>query len=305
MLLSANKDGVLEDIFVVPHLDLKSIIVILIIMVAAVLLSKFARWSIDKFFISTMERMDIDPTRFKYFKNSVSFIIWLFAIATIVLQIPTLKTLAITLFAGAGIIVASLGFAAQKAFSNIISGIVMIIFEPFKVGDTIQVGEKEYGIVEDITLRHTVLNNLQNKRIIIPNSVISSENIVNETHENSNVCKWIDFGISYDSDVKLAIRIIQEVAMQHPNCVYHEHESLEKLNEPKVVVRVMSYGDFSVNLRAYVWTDDPLYLVQMQSDINKAVKKRFDKEGVEIPFPYRTLVFKEDIKREKQELLNR
>ena len=64
---------------------------------------------------------------------------------------------------------------------------------------------------------------------------------------------------------------------------------------PKVIVRHIGFGDSSINLRAYVWTDDPLEAIQMQSDINRAIKKRFDAEGIEIPFPHRTIVYKSDL----------
>jgi len=61
-------------------------------------------------------------------------------------------------------------------------------------------------------------------------------------------------------------------------------------------VRVISFGDSSVNLRAYVWSVDPVHVFQMDFDINKAAKKRFDEECIEIPFPYRTIVYKNDLK---------
>ena len=73
---------------------------------------------------------------------------------------------------------------------------------------------------------------------------------------------------------------------------------------PQVVVRLISFGDSSVNLRAYVWTDDPIKVFQMQGDINKSVKKRFDAEGIEIPFPYRTLVYKNDLPKNAKSELN-
>ena len=224
------------------------------------------------------------------------------AIATMVSLIPQFKAVAITLFAGAGILVAIMGLAAQQAFSNIISGLVMVIFEPFEVGDMIHVGDLEKGVVEDINLRHTTINNLENRKIIIPNSVISSKTIINENvRKDEAVCRLIDFGISYDSDVDLAIKIIKEVAKNNP---YFTAIPVPFKGETPPLVRIMSYGDFSVNLRAYIWTSSPYNAMQMLSTINKEVKARFDSEGIEIPFPYRTLVFKNDIENSKQRLKN-
>ncbi len=92
--------------------------------------------------------------------------------------VDELQTISTGIFASAGIFAAIIGFASQQAFSNIVGGIFIVIFKPFRVGDFIQVGTN-IGNVEDITLRHTVIKDLQNKRIIIPNSVISTETIVN------------------------------------------------------------------------------------------------------------------------------
>jgi small-conductance mechanosensitive channel len=209
--------------------------------------------------------------------------------------VPKLKALAITLFAGAGILVAIIGFAAQQAFSNIIGGIFIVIFKPFRVGDMIKVGSLPYGLVEDITLRHTVINNFENKRIIIPNSIISSENIINDSIEDSKIRRWIEVGISYDSDIDLAMRIIQEEALKHPDCIDVRTQEEKDAGIPQVLVRLISFGDFSINLRAYVWTSNPIQAPHMHYEINKNIKKRFDVEGVEIPFPYRTLVYKKDL----------
>lgn len=277
------------------EVDWKTVIILLSIVAAAIIISRLIRWLIKKTFESPSDKLKNDPTRYRFFRNAASLIIWIIAIAAIVSLVPRLKHLAITLFAGAGIMVAILGFAAQQAFSNIINGIFIVVFKPFRVGDLIKVGALDYGVVEDITLRHTVIINFQNKRIIVPNSVVSAETIQNDTIEDTLVCRWIEFGISYDSDIEIATRIIQEEAAKHPNCIDARNSPDNKLDDHKVIVRLISFGDFSVNLRAYVWTEEPLRAMQMHSDINKAVKKRFDAEGIEIPFPYRTVVYKNDL----------
>ena len=266
-----------------------------IIIIVAVALQRTFRWLIDKLFESDNQRLKLDPTMFKFLKNAISVLIWIIAIAMIIYMIPRLRAVAITLFAGAGIFVAIIGLAAQQAFSNVISGLFIVLFKPFRVGDMIKVGTMEYGIVEDITLRHTVINNFENKRIIIPNSVISSETVVNDSIHEKKICKWVEVGVSYDTDIDKAISIIQEVAAAHPSCIDNRTKAEKKNNVPHIKVRHLRFGDFSQDLRAYVWTNDPLNAIQMHSDINIELKKRFDAEGVEIPFPYRTIVYKKDI----------
>lgn len=278
-------------------LEIKHFIVIASLIVGGLITTRIIRWLMDKSFVTASDKLNVDATRYKFFKNAVSFVIWIVIIGIIVSLIPTLKSLAVTLFAGAGILVAIVGFAAQAAFSNIVSGIFIVIFKPFRVGDLIRVGEgsNSYGVVEDITLRHTVINNFENKRIIIPNASISAETIVNDSISDSKVCRWVEVGISYDSSVPIAEKIMQEVAMSHAHCIDVRTKLQIEEGIPQVEVRLRSFDDSSVTLRAYVWTNDPYNAMKMHSEINKEIKRRFDEEGVEIPFPYRTVVYKNDL----------
>lgn len=277
------------------EVEMTTFFIVAIIIISTAILSKVIRWLMERSFVTASEKLNVDPTRYKFFKNLFSFLLWVVALAVIVSLIPKLKALAITLFAGAGILVVIIGLAAQEAFSNIISGIFIVMFKPFRVGDLIKVGSQEYGVVEDITIRHTIINNFENKRIIMPNSLVGSEVIINDSIEETRICRWVEIGISYDSNVDLAIKIIQEEAEKHPYSIDPRGFKEIENNEPVVVVRLMSFGDSSVNLRASVWTNDPLKAIPLHSDINKAVKERFDKEGIEIPFPYRTVVYKNDL----------
>ena len=110
------------------------------------------------------------------------------------------------------------------------------------------------------------------------------------------ICNFVEFGISYDSDIDKAMKIISEEVMKHPNYFDNRTEEEIKEGKPPVMIRVIGFGDSSVNLRAYVWTKDHVSGFILKCDINKSIKERFDKEGIEIPFPYRTIVFKKDIK---------
>jgi len=275
------------------------ILLVISILIGAAIVSKIARWLITKSFNKASEKFNLDATRYKFFRNAASLIIWFVAFGTIIAQIEQLKTLAVTLFAGAGILVALIGFAAQQAFSNIVNGIFIVLSKPFRVGDMIKVGSYDYGIVEDITLRHTVINNFENKRIIIPNSVVGAETIINDSITDPKVCRFIEVGISYDSSVPLASKILQEEIINHPLSIDVRTKKQKADKEPQVDVRLISFGDFSVKLRAYAWCKDPLTVFKMHSDINKSIKKRFDDEGIEIPFPYRTLVYKKDLPKNK------
>ena len=154
------------------------------------------------------------------------------------------------------------------------------------------------GNVEEITLRHTIIRDYENRRIVVPNSIISDEIIINSNITNEKINKFIVFGISYDSDVDKAIAIIQEEAQKHPNFIDNRTTEEKNKKVPAVMVRMINHGDFSIDLRASVWTANHDLAFALKCDLLYSVKKRFDNEGIEIPFPYRTIVYKKDIEKE-------
>lgn len=280
----------MEDFFALPYV--KYSIITLASLLVALVISKILRILIDRFIKMSSKKLRVDHTQFNFLKNAVTFFVFLAAIIFIFYTIPKLKALSITMFAGAGILTAIALFASQQAFANIVSGVFIVIFKPFRVNDLVDVGSLPKGRVEDITLRHTVIRNFENRRMIIPNSVISSEILVNSNIVDETICNFIDMGISYDSDIDKAMEIMSKEAMAHPNFI--DHRSQEDLDNgmPPVTVRVMGFGDSSVNLRAFVWSMDHSSGFVLKTDLYKSLKEQFDKHGIEIPFPYRTIVYK-------------
>ncbi|MFP8488090.1 mechanosensitive ion channel family protein [Gracilimonas sp. Q87] len=234
-----------------------------------------------------------DVTNLVFFKRSVIVLIYLTGISFAIYMIPQLRVIAASLLAGAGLFAIAIGFASQAALANVIGGLFIVMFKPYKIGDRIQVRTDLSGVVEDINLRHTVIRNFENKRIIIPNSVISNEVVVNSNYEDNKICKWIDMGISYDSDVDLAKSIMKDEVLNHPLFVDNRTEEQIEDGEEIVPVRVILMGESSVNLRAWSWAESPQDAFLMGCDLLESIKKRFDREGIEIPFPHRTLVYKE------------
>jgi len=234
----------------------------------------------------------VDETNYKFFKNTVTFSFALGAIVVMFYTIPSLHNIGVTMFAGAGIFAAIVGFASQSAFSNIITGFFIVVFKPFRVHDYIQIGANYRGIVEDITIRHIVIKDMENRRIIIPNSVINSETIVNSDILDERICRAIEFNITYDTDISFASHLIQEEAMNHRFCIDGRTRAQKEAEEPVVKVRVIALGESSVKLRASVWSANNDNSFELFCDLNKAIKERFEKEGVDIAYPHRTIVNK-------------
>jgi len=277
-------------------LPFKHYLIAVMIAIITFIAAQITRKAIKRQFEKSNHLGTKDPTNYIFLRNGISFVFSLIGIILIFYSIPALRSLGTTLFAGAGILAAIIGFASQAAFSNIIGGLFIVIFKPFRVGDILQVGTWEQGFVENITLRHTVIRSYKNERYIIPNSTINSEVLLNSSIEDEKTCVYLEMGISYDSDVDLAMKIMSEEAEKHPSILDNRTIEEKKNGDPIVRVRLINFGDSSVNLRAYLWAKDFVIGFVMRTDLYKSIKKRFDAEGIEIPFPYRTIVFKDEEK---------
>lgn len=230
-------------------------------------------------------------TSYKYLNYLSRFGIYLGGVVLIALAFPTLRDLAKGALTGAGVLALVIGVASQEAFSNVIGGLFIAFSEPFRIGDTIKV-DGLVGTVEDLTLRHTVINTVENKRIVIPNAVMNKENIENYNLTEYKICEFIEVGISYDSDLDLAIEIMREEATQHPAVIDNRSPLEKKTEKPIVEVQVIGLGDSSVNLRAWVWAATYRSAFRMRNDLYRNIKQRFDREGIEIPYPHRTITYK-------------
>ncbi|MEZ4961253.1 MAG: mechanosensitive ion channel family protein [Saprospiraceae bacterium] len=255
----------------------------------------------NRFILNSTRLVKNDPTNYKFLKHVLSSIIYVVGFSMAIYRIEALQVLASSMLAGAGILAVAVGFASQAALSNVISGLFLIIFKPYRINDRVTIRDNLRGIVEDITLRHTVIRDFENRRIIIPNTVMSDEVIVNADMGEEKVCRFVEVGISYDSDIAKARQIMQEEAMKHP--LHIDNRKPEQIEEgmDEISVRLISFGDSSVNLRAWVWAANQADGFTMHCELLESIKARFDAEGIEIPFPYRTLVFKNSLTPDKKE----
>ncbi|MDF0589841.1 mechanosensitive ion channel family protein [Candidatus Methanocrinis natronophilus] len=196
-------------------------------------------------------------------------------------QIPGLSNVAVTLLAGAGVAAIAIGFAAQDSLSNVISGIFLALFHPFRVGDKIDF-KGEYGYIEDLTLRHTTIQTWDGRRIFVPNSIISNQEIVNWTIIDPIILWAVEVRIAYDADIDKAREIMLEAAMRHPLV----------LKDREIVVRMTGLTELGVNLWLLFEIPSRAVAFATHCEIREAIKKGFDKEGIEIPYPYRNIIFR-------------
>ncbi len=172
-----------------------------------------------------------------------------------------------------GALAFAIGMALQGSLAHFASGILLLTFKPYRVGDLVEIGGGKTGKVEEIQIFNTVLSTLDNKRIIVPNSVVTN-NVITNISGQDTIGVELTFGIGYNDDIDKARNIILNVGKE---CKYI-------LDEPAQAVVVSELGDSSVNLatRPFVKSEhywDTYFFMQ------ENVKKAFDREGISIPFP--------------------
>ncbi|WP_248897549.1 mechanosensitive ion channel family protein [Haloplanus halobius] len=173
----------------------------------------------------------------------------------------------------------AIGFAMQDVIANFVAGVFIFTDKPFRIGDWIE-WDGNSGIVEDISFRVTRVRTFDNELLTVPNSNLTDDVIKNPVAKKQ-LRLQVPFGIGYDDDIERANEIILEEAHAHPDL----------LDDPAPSVRLTELGDSSVVLKSRVWIDDPSRsdFVKARGEYVTAVKQRFDEEGIDIPYPNRTL----------------
>ncbi len=226
-------------------------------------------------------------TQLTFIQHSVVTIIILLGAFNMAYQIESLRSLLVSLLATSSVIAVAVAFASQEAVANIVSGVFLTIFAPFTIGDRIRLPEKDItGFVEDINLRHTVIRTIEHSRIVLPNSVVNSAVLENFNLTSGPICTFLDIGISYESSIDKASAIIADEVTRHPKYMDGRTKEERAAGVPAVSPVVTVLGDFAVTLQVGVWAENPGAAYTMCGDLRKSIKERFEREGVEIPYPH-------------------
>ncbi len=195
----------------------------------------------------------------------------------VIFQTAGIDLSTLTILAGAlGI---GVGFGLQNITNNVVSGFILLLERPIKIGDRIEVGAVS-GDVVNISLRATTVVTNDNIAIIVPNSEFISSKVVNWSYTNRDVRFNIPVGVSYSSDPDLVRRVLLEVADGHPGV----------LKDPKPDVLLEEFGESSLNFMLRVWTREFSTVPGvLRSQLNYAISKALKTHGIEIPFPQRDL----------------
>jgi len=198
----------------------------------------------------------------------------------IILQTVGINLNSVTVLAGA--LGVGIGFGLQNITNNFVSGIIILLERPIKVGDRVEVG-KVFGNVVNISMRSTTIVTNDNIAIIVPNSEFISSQVVNWSFTDRNVRMNVPVGVSYNEDPEKVKKILLEVAANEP--------AVLKFPEPDVIFD--SFGDSSLNFDLRVWSQQLSNKPRiLKSQLYFEIFRRFKEEGIEIPFPQRDLHIK-------------
>jgi small-conductance mechanosensitive channel len=175
-----------------------------------------------------------------------------------------------------------IGFGLQYIAADIASGFILLFERPVRVGDRISIG-KEEGDVQSINLRTTVMTTNDRVSVIVPNSKLVREQLINWSYGDPRARIAILVGVAYNSDIELVTRTLLEAAKDVDNV----------LLDPTPKVQFLKFGDWSLDFRLLVWTNRPRLHTQIRSDINYRIERLFREKQIEIPFPQTELRVRE------------
>jgi len=203
--------------------------------------------------------------------NVVVYSLWVLAIYTGI-NILGIDLSSLAFLAGAlGI---GIGFGLQNIVNNFISGIILLFDPSIQVGDMVQIGE-DWGTVNRINIRTTIVQTFDNAALIIPNSHMLSDRVTNWSYKDPKVRRQVDVGVAYGSDVQLVRKVLLEIVNDMP----------EIMDDPAPRVDFMDFGDSALIFRVRFWIGSPDFWLAAPTELRFRIDEEFKKHGIEIAFP--------------------
>lgn len=199
-------------------------------------------------------------------------------VLTIVFSLQIIGVDVSVLLAGSAALLVGIGFGLQNVFSDFISGIIILVDASVKVNDVIELNGL-IGSVTEINFRTTTVMTRDEKYIIIPNSQLTSSQLINWSHSKITSRFEVTVGVDYGSDIEKVIQLLEEAVKLHPKV----------LSKPKPFVRFTDFADSSLNFTVLFWSDDLFRIENVKSEIRIEIFKLFKKNGIQIPFPQRVV----------------
>ena len=242
--------------------------------VAAIVIYIAGRWvagALERLAVRMMTKAEVDETLISFVGNLTYIALLVFVIIAALNQLGIQTTSFIAIIGAAGL---AIGLALQGSLANFAAGVLMIIFRPFKAGDYIE-GAGVAGVVEEVQIFTTQLKTPDNKTIIIPNAKMMGDNITNYSAKDTRRVDMV-IGVGYGDDLKKVREILEDILAKDDRI----------LKDPEPTIGVLELADNSVNFAVRPWVKSEDYW-GVYFDSTETVKRRFDEEGISIPYPQR------------------
>lgn len=242
--------------------------------------AKLILWIIKKALFNKKKLHKLDEGSAFALFQIIKYLIWIIAI-TLVLE--TLGIKVTILLAGSAALLVGVGLGLQQTFNDMLSGIILLFEHSVKVGDILEI-DGDMVIIEEIGLRTSKGMNVRQIVVIIPNSLITTNKVINWSHQTQKTLFNIDIGVAYGSDVDLVIKTLEESALEH----------LEFLECEFKEVRFINFGNSSMDFQLFFYSKNIFSIEKVKSDIRKIICKKFNENKITIPFPQMDLHIKSE-----------
>jgi small-conductance mechanosensitive channel len=258
-------------------------VVILIIF----LITKLILWLIKKALFRKRRSNKLDKGSAYALFQIIRYVIWIIAIGFI---LETVGINVTVLIAGSAALLVGIGLGLQQTFNDVISGIILLSEKSIKIDDVLEI-DGDIVRIQSIGLRTSKGLNTDEISIIIPNSLITTNKVINWSHQTKKTRFRIDVGVAYGSDVNLVIKILEESAFEHPDV------SDRELTE----ARLVNFGNSSLDFQVLFFSKNIFRINKVKSDIRRIINQKFADNAVTIPFPQMDL----HLKSNHTEILNK
>lgn len=243
----------------------------LVIVLFIILITKTTLWLIKKSLYRKNKSKKLDTGNTYALFQIIKYVIWVIAIA-FVLETVGIKVTVI--IAGSAALLVGVGLGLQQTFNDVISGIILLSERSIKIDDVLEI-DGDVVKIQEIGLRTSKGLNRDDISIIIPNSLITTNKVINWSHQSKKTRFRIDVGVSYGSNVDLVLKILEESAFAHPDI------SDRELTE----ARLVNFGNSSLDFQVLFFSKNIFRISKMKSDIRRIIYRKFAENSITIPFP--------------------
>lgn len=252
----------------------------LLIVILIYLAVKLLLWMIRKavFRAGNVERIQMSNAYSLY--QIIRYLLWIIA------GLFMMQTLGISitiLLAGSAALLVGVGLGLQQTFNDFISGIILLIEGTIKIGDVLEV-DGQVVQMQEIGIRTSKGLTRDDIIVIIPNSAITTNKVINWSHQSKKTRFHIDVGVAYGSDVDLVVKVLEASAFEHPEINHKEN----------IEARLVDFGNSSLDFRLLFFSDNVFRIEKVKSEIRKIINRKFIENGITIPFPQVDLHLKDE-----------